>query len=283
MKIRRLLPVLAAGLALSACATPWQVAEVQDAKTLTATTGTPFTKALTEDYKAQAAYESEVEYDWVHALTFSRKAQRAATGEAVAPEDLAAWDLPAAAAADLATARASLMDDFAQGAQTRVPDLAAKAQANFDCWVEEESEGEVDSECKKTFLAIEPQLKAPPAQVPVAHQPAIIKTFVVLFDFDRSVLTKKAHNTLHEVAVAQGELKPTEIYVSGYTDTVGTGGYNMELSQRRARRVAAALEKMGIDTTVLDVKAYGKDKLAVPTKDNVRNDENRRVVITFEK
>ena len=284
MKVYRLLPVFAAGIALSACATPWQVAEVQDAKTLTATAGTPFTKALTEAYKAQAAYETDVEHEWQDAVFYVRKAQRAAGGEVVAPENPGDWKIASAATVtELTNARGRLMSYFDQGARERVPEIAAKAQGNYDCWVEEESEGDTDNTCKKAFLAAEPDLKAPMAPAPVAHKPTVIKTFVVLFDFGSSKLTAKAKNTLHEVAVAQGELKPTAIYVSGYTDTVGNNAFNMKLSDHRAHRVSSALETMGVQTTTLDVKAYGKEKLAIETKDNVRNAENRRVTITFEK
>jgi len=283
MRFSRLLPVLAGTLALSACAFPWQVAEVQDALAITASGGTAFTQALTEEYKTQTTYETQVEYEWRHALIFARKANRAASGEAVAPEDPAAWEIPNAEAAKaLAAAHLRLLGYYTQGARERVPAVAAHAQANFDCWVEEEWEGDDSNLCRDSFLAAEPMLKAPVVAV-AAPAPKIIKTFIVYFDFNKAVVTPAASATLAEVAAAQAELKPTAITLSGHADTVGNAVYNQTLSNKRAAAVAAALAKLGVKTSTFDLKAFGKTKPAVPTKDNVKEGKNRRVEIYFEK
>ena len=283
MNHARLLPVLAGALALSACAMPWQVAEVQDALEVTASGGSAFTQALTEEYKTQTTYEIKAEYEWRHALIFARKATRAAGGEVVPPEDPAAWDIPGADAAKaLADAHTRLLAYFAEGARERVPAVAAHAQANFDCWVEEEWEGDDSNLCRESFLAAEPMLKVPVVAV-AAPTPKIVKTFIVYFDFNKAVITPEAKKTLDEVAVAYAELKPVAIYLAGHTDTVGNAAFNQTLSNKRAAAVAAALGKLGIKTSTFDLKAFGKTKPAVPTKDNVREGKNRRVEIYFEK
>jgi len=277
MKLFRLLPALAGALALSACAMPWEVSEVQSAKSLVATGGTPFTQALTEEYKAQAAYEADVEQEWRHALIFSRKAVRAAAGEVVQPEDLASWDVPAAALPALSSARAKLVADFDAGARECRPALAAKAQAALDCWLEEEWEGDADATCKTAFFDTEPKLKGT-AKV----ERKITKTFTVYFDFNKSDINAQAKKSLAEAIKAVAEVQPVEIFVAGHTDTVGASAYNLRLSQRRAEAVSAALTKAGIKNTVLDVKYYGKTQPAVPTKDNVKEAKNRRAEILFE-
>jgi len=280
MKLSRLLLVLAGVLGLSACATPWQVAEVQDIKTTVATGGTAFTAALLDEYKEQARVEAEVEVEWRHAVIFARKGARAAVGELVLPEELAAWEIPAPAIPALAGARALLMDDFDKGARERSPALAAKAQASFDCWLEEEWEGDPDTSCKDAFFAAEAQLKPPaPLAPPAALAPP--KTFAVFFDFDRAGVSAQAKAVLAEVAKAQGETHAPVLHISGFTDTVGTKRYNHKLSIRRAQAVAQALTKLGIPDAQLDVKGYGKEHLAVPTKDNVKEPRNRRVEIVF--
>ena len=283
MKLTRLLPVLAGTLALSACAFPWQVAEVQDALAITASGGTAFTQALTEEYKTQTNYEIQAENEWRHALIFARKANRAAAGEVVAPEDPAAWEIPGADAAKaLAAAHLRLLGYFGQGARERVPAVAAHAQANFDCWVEEEWEGDDSNLCRDSFLAAEPMLKAPVVAI-AAPAPRIIKTFIVYFDFNKAIVTPAASVTLAEVAAAQAELKPTAIYLSGHTDTVGNAAYNQTLSNKRAAAVATVLAKLGVKTSTFDLKAFGKTMPAVPTKDNVKEGKNRRVEIYLEK
>ena len=283
MNYARLLPVLAGALALSACAMPWQVAEVQDALEVSASGGSAFTQALTEEYKTQTDYEIKAEYEWPHALIFARKATRAAGGEVVAPEDPAAWEIPSADAAKaLADAHGRLLGYFAAGARERVPAVAAHAQANFDCWVEEEWEGDNSNLCRDSFLAAEPQLKAPVVAA-VTPPPQIIKTFIVYFDFNKATITPEAKKVLTEVVAAQAELKPVAIFLSGHTDTVGNAAYNQALSNKRAAAVATALGKMGVKTSTFDLKAFGKTKPAVPTKDNVKEGKNRRVEIYFEK
>ena len=246
------------------------------------TAGTAFTKALFTEYQAAAKYEAQVEYEWDDAAVFARKGLRAATGEVVAPEELGVnWTVPAGRVKEVSDARARLIGYFGNGSRERVPAASAKAQAAFDCWVEEEAEGDTNSDCRATFIKTEPELQVKPAAAAPAA-PKIVKTFIVYFDFAKASLTKDAQKTLKDVAKAQAEIKPSAIYVTGHTDTVGKAALNDKLSAKRANAVAAALAKLGVSSSV-DQKWFGKTKLAVPTKDNVKEAKNRRVEIYFEK
>ncbi|RAU23114.1 OmpA family protein [Paramagnetospirillum kuznetsovii] len=281
MKSLRLATIIGMTALATACATPWDVAEVNEITAAPApTVGSAFTKALFAEYKAYAIHEAKDEFEWDDAAIFARKGLRAATGEMVAPEEFANWDVPAARVKELTDARARLVGYFGNGARERVPAAAAKAQVMFDCWVEEEHEGDTTSDCRAAFLKVEPELMVKPA--PVAAAPKIVKTFIVYFDFNKATLTKQAMKTLKEVAVASGEVKPTSIYVAGHTDTVGNNAYNDKLSAKRAKAVGDALAKMKV-VTKLDQKSFGEAKLAVPTKDNMKEGKNRRVEISFEK
>jgi len=282
MKIVRVLTALVALAAVSACATPMQVSDVQDTLAAPApTVGTPFTKALFEEYRQTAKHEALEEYDWRHAAIFAAKADRAATGEVVPPENPGTWDMPSGVLPELDTARATLMDDFDKGARERVPAESAKAQASFDCWVEEEWERDTDTECKNAFLATEPKLK-PPAPPQVAEAPALPQPLVVLFDYNKAEITASAMQILHEAAPALKAAKPAIIHVAGYTDTVGGKPYNKTLSIKRAQAVADQLKKLGVEATTVEVVGFGKEKLAVPTKNNVKEQRNRRAEVTWE-
>jgi OmpA-OmpF porin, OOP family len=281
MKISRLLPLFAGLLSLGACAMPWQVAEVQDAQSLVASVGSPFTKALTEEYKTQARVESEVESEWLHALIFAHKASRAAEGEVFLPEDPTTWEIPADSMKTLTDARARLLTDFDTGARDRLPALAAKAQAALDCWIEEEWEGEVESSCKKDFLSTQPQLAPPLPPAPPIVKLKVVKTFVVYFAFDKADLSDQARKVLTDIAAAQTEIKPHRIAVSGFTDTMGSADYNQKLSDHRAQTVAEALAGLGVGA-VLEPAGYGKTRLAIPTKNRVKEAKNRRVEVYFE-
>lgn len=264
---------------VGACATPWEVAEVNEILDAQApAVGTPFTKALFTEYKAYAKHEATVEYEWDHAVVFARKGMAAHQGKVTDPELTADWPLMPERVKELDAARARLIGYFGNGARDRVPAAAAKAQVMFDCWLEEEAEGDTNSDCRAAFLKVEPELQVK-AAAPAA--PKIVKTFIVYFDFNKSSLTKEAIKTLKEVAAAAGEIKPSSIYVTGHTDTVGNSRYNDKLSGARAAAVEKQLAKLGIKS--IDAKSFGFTKLAVPTKANVKEAKNRRVEIYFEK
>ena len=119
----------------------------------------------------------------------------------------------------------------------------------------------------------------PPVQAPVAA--AVAHSYMVFFDFNKSDLTQDAVAIVGQAAKNAGPAKATEITVTGHTDTVGSDAYNMRLSRRRAESVAAQLEKDGIPSSEIELVAKGKHDLLVPTKDGVKEPQNRRVTIVY--
>jgi iron complex outermembrane receptor protein len=115
-----------------------------------------------------------------------------------------------------------------------------------------------------------------PAPAPVA------RSYMVFFDFNKSDLTAEAVAVVDQAAKNAGPAKATTLTVTGHTDTVGSDAYNMRLSQRRAESVAAELEKDGIASSEIAIVAKGKRDLLVPTKDGVREPQNRRVTIVYD-
>jgi iron complex outermembrane receptor protein len=114
-----------------------------------------------------------------------------------------------------------------------------------------------------------------PAAEPVAH------SYMVFFDFNKSDLTAEATSVVDQAAKNAGPAKASEITVTGHTDTVGSDAYNLRLSRRRADSVAARLEQDGIPSAEIAIVAKGKHDLLVPTKDGVREPQNRRVTIVY--
>jgi len=121
---------------------------------------------------------------------------------------------------------------------------------------------------------------APPA--PVAAAPSVPKSYLVFFDFNKSDLTADATTIVDQAAKNAGPAKVTQLTVTGHTDTVGSDAYNMRLSRRRAESVAAELEKDGIASSEIEIVAKGKRDLLVPTKDGVKEPQNRRVQIVYD-
>ena len=83
-------------------------------------------------------------------------------------------------------------------------------------------------------------------------------------------------------AANAGPAHVTQLTVTGHTDTVGSDAYNMRLSRRRAESVAAQLEKDGLPSSEIEIVAKGKRDLLVPTKDGVKEPQNRRVAIVYD-
>lgn len=82
---------------------------------------------------------------------------------------------------------------------------------------------------------------------------------------------------IEETLAKYGSVVEIELYVAGYTDTVGDAGSNQALSQRRARAIAAWFRKRGF-TRPIHFQGFGEDALAVSTGDGVNEARNRRAV-----
>lgn len=97
--------------------------------------GTSFGQALAEEYLEYVRREKQKQHARFRAGYFTAKARRAAAGP-VAPEDLGALDISGPDRVALAEARNRLIAALERSARRRLPALAAKTQAKFDCWAE---------------------------------------------------------------------------------------------------------------------------------------------------
>jgi outer membrane protein OmpA-like peptidoglycan-associated protein len=127
-----------------------------------------------------------------------------------------------------------------------------------------------------------PGYAQPPAPPPApARAPAAQHAYNVFFDFDRSELNPVAARIVQQAADSARNTGVTRIYVDGHTDSTGTGGYNQALSQRRAEAVRRQLIADGIPAGEIVTNASGKSGQLVPTADQVREPQNRRVEIVL--
>jgi hypothetical protein len=107
------------------------------------------------------------------------------------------------------------------------------------------------------------------------------QSYLVFFDFNKSDLTQAATKIVDKAAADALAGKPAHIVVTGYTDTVGSEKYNLELSRRRALAVKAELTAKGLSPATVDIVAKGKHDLLLPTGDGVKEPQNRRVTVIF--
>jgi outer membrane protein OmpA-like peptidoglycan-associated protein len=120
-----------------------------------------------------------------------------------------------------------------------------------------------------------------PAPKPVQAAP-IPKNFMIFFDFDKSELTPEAKSILTQAADAAKKQNSSGIDLTGYTDTVGSAPYNQKLSERRAEAAKKFLVSIGVPANQIQTAGKGKTDLLVPTKDGVREAQNRRVQIVLQ-
>ncbi len=101
----------------------------------------------------------------------------------------------------------------------------------------------------------------------------------VLFDFDSAGLRSTSRESLRQMADVFQKYPDTTINVQGYTDSIGTAGYNQRLSERRADSVARYLEDLGVSSGRIDAVGYGKSNPRASNSTASGRQLNRRVEI----
>jgi len=103
----------------------------------------------------------------------------------------------------------------------------------------------------------------------------------IRFDSGKDVLRAESDATLDEVAGLLRQDPALRLLVEGHTDATNTDAYNLDLSERRAQAVVAALVKRGADGARLQAKGFGKSR---PVADNATAEGralNRRVEVSL--
>ncbi|MCE9507902.1 MAG: OmpA family protein [Alphaproteobacteria bacterium] len=150
---------LAALVVLTACGEPYDIGRISSLNGPQAV-GSPFSRYMAQEYRDLSRS--------IHTGLFSRafgsvdarkrfvhKGQAAADGVIVMPEMPGDWSLNGADFAEIAQARADLVEALDNGGRDLAPDKAAIAQARFDCWAAgQERTRNNDSSCKRQFKKV---------------------------------------------------------------------------------------------------------------------------------
>jgi outer membrane protein OmpA-like peptidoglycan-associated protein len=109
----------------------------------------------------------------------------------------------------------------------------------------------------------------------------IVSSYTILFDHDHFDVRSNQMRTIDKAMREIEEYNPTQVTVTGYTDSSGKADYNQSLSHKREQVVSKLLLERGIGNETIAREARGEFSQAVITEDGVRNQQNRRVVIDF--
>jgi outer membrane protein OmpA-like peptidoglycan-associated protein len=103
----------------------------------------------------------------------------------------------------------------------------------------------------------------------------------VLFDTGKADLNSGASRKLDQLAEFLTEHPDRRVQIDGFTDSIGSDAYNVELSQRRADAVKAALLTRGIDPSRIGTEGYGKAFPVANNTDSGGRQLNRRVEVVI--
>jgi outer membrane protein OmpA-like peptidoglycan-associated protein len=103
----------------------------------------------------------------------------------------------------------------------------------------------------------------------------------VLFNTGQARLMPEGESHMARVAAVFKGNPQRRASIEGYTDSVGAAGANVELSQRRAEAVMAALVNQGVAADHLSTRAHGERNPAADNATLAGRQMNRRVEIVF--
>ena len=102
----------------------------------------------------------------------------------------------------------------------------------------------------------------------------------VNFHFDSDELTPDSKKVLDSVAKTLRENPQQALEVGGHASAEGTGPYNLDLSNRRARAVRNYLVEQGVDSGLLTYRGHGESRPLAPNTTEPGRILNRRVELT---
>ena len=268
----------------------------------TEASGSKYMQHLYKRYVALSKAEY-AEGDYKDSDSFANRAIASATGNPPDPEAMSARMIPAEHKGALVSARRQLTEAMAGGSAVRDGINTARAQAAFDCWMQEQEENIQPKdvkvcavEFKRAMTAMKPvpTMKKKPTkvafkQVPVSDPPKMMDkkfaNYTVYFANNSAVIDDGGLDTIDDAAATVLSMVAKKIIVSGYTDRVGSAGANKRLAKQRAENVAAALS----DASLFDIAkkitivVHGEAKNKVLTADGIAERRNRRVRIEVKK
>lgn len=270
---------------LAACAAGPDTAATK----MMANAGSAFNKALQMEYVALAEAEAK-EYDTEDAFFFNNKALAAARGEDVQPQEIKERTIKGDVVYELEAARQGLRAYLVSGSKDYAPAESARAQAMFDCWLQEQEEGDQPKDinaCKSAFDAAMAKIdgmKAPmkaAAPAPMKTMMALPGPYTVYFDFDSFELSATGEAVIKEAAKAGAAAGATGVIVTGHADLSGSDDYNEGLARARSASVGNQLMVEGVARSMIKRQSTGEKDPAVKTEDGKKEARNRRVTITF--
>jgi outer membrane protein OmpA-like peptidoglycan-associated protein len=183
--------------------------------------------------------------------------------------------------ADMAQKQVAIAQETAKRKAAEADVSAADAERNkirLSARTEEAEKAQQQAQsAEMRASALESQLKELNAKK--SDRGMVITLGDVLFDIDRAQLKSGGVREVQKLADILKQNPQRNVAIEGFTDSTGSESHNQELSERRAEAVRDTLMNMGIDSTRITTRGYGKS-FPVASNGNVAGRQlNRRVEV----
>lgn len=126
-------------------------------------------------------------------------------------------------------------------------------------------------------LGTQSKLTLLPWSYAIPHEDVVFETNKAVVRDSEAPKLEEAWAEIEAVLKKYGAIVEMQLYVAGYTDTVGDPASNRALSLRRARAIGQWFRQRGFQRPIF-VQGFGEDVLAVPTPDGTDEAANRRAL-----
>jgi len=105
----------------------------------------------------------------------------------------------------------------------------------------------------------------------------------VNFGFDKDAITPEFDTRIQQVAAVLNSEKDYKVKLEGHTDATGPAGYNMNLSEKRVKKVVNRLVELGVARDRITADWFGETRPIANNGTKEGRAENRRVDASFAK
>ena len=129
----------------------------------------------------------------------------------------------------------------------------------------------------KDIYGFTTQTKLFPWSYDVPHEDVIFASNQATIPLEEVYKLTDVQQEVTTVVKKYSQFAVVNLYVAGYTDTVGDSGHNLQLSTQRAKSIGTWFKQNGFEGNIY-YQGFGESVLAVPTADGVDEAANRRVL-----
>lgn len=129
----------------------------------------------------------------------------------------------------------------------------------------------------KDIYGFTTQTKLFPWSYDIPHEDVIFASNQATIPTEEVYKLTDVQQKVQNVVEKYSKFAVVNLYVAGYTDTVGDAGHNLQLSTARAKSIGTWFQKNGFQGNIY-YQGFGESVLAVSTADGVDEAANRRVL-----